>query len=101
MDDLPTTAEFNARTLVAASYFDPAADTVVLGSTGLNNISIADPAGVADTWPEMSVQLWRWQFKKKTQTSTEIKTYDDSGNTVRTTQALSDDGTTVTVGAAQ
>jgi hypothetical protein len=26
--DLPTVAEFNARTLVAASYFDPAADTV-------------------------------------------------------------------------
>ena len=27
--DVPTVAEFNARTLVAASYFDPAADTVV------------------------------------------------------------------------
>lgn len=26
--DVPTTAEFEARTLVAASYFDPAADTV-------------------------------------------------------------------------
>lgn len=29
LDDLPTTAEFEARTLAAASYFDPAADTVV------------------------------------------------------------------------
>jgi len=29
LDDVPTTAEFDARTLVAASYFDPAADTVV------------------------------------------------------------------------
>lgn len=28
VDDVPTTAEFNARTLVAASYFDPAADAV-------------------------------------------------------------------------
>lgn len=27
--DVPTVAEFNARTLLAASYFDPAADTVV------------------------------------------------------------------------
>lgn len=27
--DIPTVAEFNARTLVAASYFDPGADTVV------------------------------------------------------------------------
>jgi hypothetical protein len=28
VDDIPTTAEFEARTLVAASYFDPAVDTV-------------------------------------------------------------------------
>ena len=27
--DIPTVAEFNARTLLSASYFDPAADTVV------------------------------------------------------------------------
>ena len=31
--DIPTVAEFNARTLVAASYFDPAADTVATVST--------------------------------------------------------------------
>ena len=29
IDDVPTVAEFNARTLVAASYFDPATDAVV------------------------------------------------------------------------
>jgi hypothetical protein len=28
VDDIPTTAEFEARTLAAAAYFDPAADTV-------------------------------------------------------------------------
>lgn len=28
IDDVPTVSEFNARTLVAASYFDPAADAV-------------------------------------------------------------------------
>jgi hypothetical protein len=28
IDDIPTTAEFEARTIAAASYFDPAADTV-------------------------------------------------------------------------
>jgi len=28
ISDIPTVSEFNARTLVAASYFDPAADTV-------------------------------------------------------------------------
>jgi hypothetical protein len=31
--DLPTVAEFDARTLVAASYFDPAADTVATVTT--------------------------------------------------------------------
>ena len=31
--DIPTVAEFNARTLVAASYFDPANDTVVTVTT--------------------------------------------------------------------
>lgn len=30
--DVPTVAEFDARTLVAASYFDPAADTVTLAA---------------------------------------------------------------------
>jgi len=38
--DIPTVAEFNARTLVAASYFDPAADTVAnvttVGTTTTN-----------------------------------------------------------------
>jgi len=33
IDDVPTVAEFNARTLVAANYFDPAADTVTLVTT--------------------------------------------------------------------
>lgn len=34
--DVPTVAEFNARTLVAASYFDPAADTVATVTTLTN-----------------------------------------------------------------
>jgi len=34
--DIPTVAEFNARTLVAASYFDPAADTVATVTTLTN-----------------------------------------------------------------
>jgi|3_EtaG_2_1085321.scaffolds.fasta_scaffold00267_2 hypothetical protein len=41
--DIPTVAEFNARTLAAASYFDPAADTVanvtlVATTTDLTNL---------------------------------------------------------------
>jgi len=62
--DVPTVAEFNARTLVAASYFDPAADavanvTLVATTTvctdaeadiaALNNISTADVNTQVDT----------------------------------------------------
>ena len=32
--DLPTVAEFEARTLVAAAYFDPAVDAVTVGTNG-------------------------------------------------------------------
>ena len=31
LGDIPTVSEFNARTLVAAAYFDPATDTVTVG----------------------------------------------------------------------
>ena len=34
LSDLPTVAEFEARTLVAAAYFDPAVDAVTVGTNG-------------------------------------------------------------------
>ena len=71
-----------------------------LGATGLDSIAVTDPGGVATTFPKMVVQLWRRFFKKVTKTSSEIKTYADDGATVRTTQAISDDNTTQTQGAA-
>ena len=63
--DVPTVAEFNARTLVAASYFDPAADTVAtvttltnktgfsLASTGLDAI-----ASTATGMVEIAKAIW-------------------------------------------
>lgn len=42
--DVPTVAEFEARTLAAASYFDPAADTVV-NVTNVVNLTNAPTAG--------------------------------------------------------
>jgi hypothetical protein len=39
--DVPTVAEFNARTLVAASYFDPAADRVLLDKTDALRVAAA------------------------------------------------------------
>jgi len=76
-------------------------ETVVLSAGGLDNIPVSDPGGVADEWDEMLVQVWRRFFKKVDRNATQIRTYDDSGNTVRTTQTVTDDGTTTIVGAAQ
>ena len=60
--DIPTVAEFNARTLVAASYFDPAADAVAnvtlcattttntdMRGTDSANTVVPDAAGTAAT----------------------------------------------------
>jgi len=71
-----------------------------LAATGLNNISAADPAGVASTWAQMLVQVWRRMFAKTTLTSSELKTYADNGTTVRTTQTVSESAGTQTQGAA-
>lgn len=71
-----------------------------LGATGLDLITCTDPAGLATTFPQMVVQVWRRFFKKSTLTATQLKTYNDDGTTVSTTQTVSDDGTTQTQGAA-
>lgn len=71
-----------------------------LASTGLDSISTTAPSGVASNFREMLVQTWRRFFKNTTLTSTQLKTYADDGTTVVTTQAVSDDGTTETVGSA-
>ena len=71
-----------------------------LASTGLDAVSTTAPAGVAGNFREMIVQLWRRQFKKATMTATQLKTYDDAETGVLTTQPVSDDGTTQTMGAA-
>ena len=58
LSDVPTVAEFEARTLLAAAYFDPAADTVTVGTnqdkTGYS-LTVDPPtaAAVADAvWDE-------------------------------------------------
>lgn len=71
-----------------------------LASTGLDAIAVTAPTGPATTFPRMLVQLWRRAFKQSTMTAAQLRTYADDGTTVLTTQALSDDGTTQTQGAA-
>ncbi len=128
--DAPTNAEMVARTLVAASYatatnlqtVDDNVDAILLdtaeigaagaglsaipktgfklASDGLDSISTTAPSGVASNFREMVVQTWRRFFKKSTLTSTQLKTYADDGSTVLTTQTVSDDLTTETMGTS-
>jgi hypothetical protein len=67
---------------------------VMIASSGLDNIPITSPEGIASTFREMLVQTWRRFFKKATMTSSELKTYADNDTDVLTTQSLSDNGTT-------
>jgi len=73
----------------------------VLASTGLDEIPVTAPAGVAASFSEMLVQLWRRFFKKSTLSATELKTYADNGTAVLTTQAATDTGVSQTLGAAE
>jgi hypothetical protein len=46
LSDLPTVAEFEARTLLAAAYFDPAVDSVTVGTNGDKTGYALSSAGV-------------------------------------------------------
>jgi hypothetical protein len=71
-----------------------------LASDGLDSVSTAAPTGVASNFREMVVALFRRFYGKVTMTTTALKTYDDAGTGIITTQAVSDDGTTQTQGKA-
>ena len=72
----------------------------VLAATGLDSITTTGPTNAATNFREMIVQVWRRFFKKSTLTSSALVTFADDGSTPVTTQAISDDGTTETQGAA-
>jgi hypothetical protein len=72
LDDIPTVAEFNARTKPTADYFDPATDTVTVGTnndkTGYSISNVSEIAGavfdeailghdIADTFGELLVGI--------------------------------------------
>jgi len=50
VDDVPTVSEFNARTLVSASYFDPAADTVALVTTVTTATNLTNLPSIPANW---------------------------------------------------
>ena len=106
LNDL-SAADVNAEvdTALADINLDHVADAsgyVILKPTGLDQISVADPGGVASmtTLAKMLVAIWRYTYKKSTTTSSALKTIADNGSDVNTTAVLSDDGTTLTKGAA-
>lgn len=59
LGDVPTVAEFEARTLLAADYFDPAADTVATVTSLTNPVTLANGAhgGAAATLSLKSVDV--------------------------------------------
>jgi hypothetical protein len=65
-----------------------------LASTGLDAVSTAAPAGVAGTFREMMVAVWRrlFRYSTKSELTGQIVTYADDGTTVLTTQNFTDDG---------
>ncbi len=71
-----------------------------LASDGLDSVSTTEPTGVASTFRDMVVQGWcRW-FRPSSLTTSQLKTFASDGSTLRTTQAVSDNGTTQTQGNA-
>ncbi|MCP4393525.1 MAG: hypothetical protein GY804_04570 [Alphaproteobacteria bacterium] len=78
VDDLPTNAEFEARTKPTADYFDPAVDEVESGHTYREMISDTRAAGRGDTTNEGTV------FKKADGTTTAFTTSIIGGNRTNT-----------------
>jgi hypothetical protein len=74
-----------------------------LGPDALDGISTTGPNGVAANFRERLNQLWRRFFGKAdapVSGNGNLRTYRDDGTTLATTQAVSNDGTTETQGAA-
>ena len=118
--DVPTVSEFNARTLVAASYFDASTDEVItdaasrtaskatsvtvsdktgfkLASDGLDQISAAEPTGKPTTFAGWV--MWLVQRFRRSKLTEDTLTVEKEDGTAVTTQTVSDDGTTQQMGA--
>jgi len=97
--DIPTVAEFNARTLVAASYFDPAADTVATvtdvtnlhasAATSANQTTILDRIGAFTTGGVNNILgFFQALMRSDATTPSDVGgTYDDATDSL---QALGD-----------
>ncbi len=73
--------------------------TVKLSLDALDNVSVTEPSGRAATFREMMIQLYMRFFNKVDKTSSQIRTYDESGVEV-TSQSYTSSGGTDTVSKA-
>jgi hypothetical protein len=104
--DIPTTAEFEARTLLAASYFDPAADTVanvttVATATNLTNLP-SIPAGwltAAGIAASALNDKGNWNIGKTGYSISGTKTTLDALNDIAATDIVSAGAITTLAGA--
>jgi hypothetical protein len=74
------------------------AGRVILQPAGLDAVATTPPTGVAGTFREMLVALWRRFHKRVTRSTTTIQTYADDNTTVMTTQTYTSTGSTDDVG---
>jgi hypothetical protein len=120
--DVPTVAEFEARTLAAADYFDPAADTVAnvttvgsvttttgykLASDGLDLVVPADPGTTIPVLGTSSLVVWQgyfaaWSVNKveSNETDNEVRLRNTADNDNLAQHAIADDGNEFSSGAA-
>jgi hypothetical protein len=101
--DGPTNAQMEARTLASNDYATAAAVATVDGNIDAIKAAFDEPvfpSGVASNLYEMLYQLWGLEFYQATLTGDTRTTFDAEGN-ANTTQSVSFDGTTKTVGAAE
>lgn len=104
--DIPTTAEFEARTLLAADYFDPAADTVanvttVATATNLTNLPSV-PAGwltAAGIAASALNDKGNWNIGKTGYSISGTKTTLDALNDIAATDIVSAGAITTLAGA--
>ena len=96
LDAIPTTAEFDARTLVAASYFDPAADTVANVTTVATTTTNTDMVGTDSAALAANYTSARAGYLDNLNISENVSGTSEVGHLVLAT-GTSDSGTTTTV----
>lgn len=89
----------NARILPQIFYTSDASPTVTLGSASLDSVSVVLPTGPAANFREQMNLLYRRFFgKSDISAAGGINVYDTDNTTILTTQTVTDNGTTQTIG---